>query len=332
MATPNLGIIVYIWGNGNSISNNNWSENIDADSGNTGSGCCHNASSCSSHIPPNSWAGRYLPDKGIYISSDPNVIGQQIQDIKTMGCGFVALSYWNVSEKPQVKPAYAAWADYLISIGETQLKVCPYYEDATHKSQSVIEADIDSILNVTGNNIYKINNKPVIFAYGPSTDSTYLAKWNSIRQRKGIYLIQKKNSVNDHSLADLYHSYEPANRYATAGNDCDAWSPGFWRYHCDKRLERYDISGNWTQCEQDIIQLKNSTATLKLIETYNEWQEDSGIEPARLINHLEGSAGQPSPAFTSAALSYDTKYIDLIAKHFGEGCNFPIVSLRIEIG
>ena len=67
---------------------------------------------------------------------------------------------------------------------------------------------------------------------------------------------------------------------------------------------------NFARFENDIEKLKNSNVQFKLIETWNEWGKDTGIEPAIKINHDDVNG------FTIAENSYGTKYIDLIAKYF----------------
>lgn len=338
MMTKGVGIVGYPWYNGNSSSNNNWNECKNADSGNVITTCCPGCtdydtpcSGCSTHNPPDSWAGDYLPDKGIYASDDSVIIYQQIQEIKNIGCEFVALSYWG-SQKPQTVPAYQTW-NIVMSSTPDPIKICPYYEDASYKQRSIstVEADITNILNITGNNIYTMNGKPVIFAYGPSSDSTYLNRWNTIRTYLAnhgtpIFLIQKGSDTDgsplNHSLADLYCPYQPADRLAYAGIDAIAISPRFGRYHCRPRLDCPDITGDWAGFEQNVITFYSSNAKIKLIETYNEWQECTGIEPATLYNHLEGPSG-PSPKFTPAAVSYGTTYIDIFAKYFNPCSSVP---------
>jgi len=334
MVTSKLGIFYYIWYPAN------WSENIRPDcgntieSGNTCGSCCNSgncnsniSSTCTAHSPPNSWAGRYKPDVGIYNSNNESAMIQHLNWFKQMGIGFVICSWWGSSNEKGSNSNLIAFKNLLESNRNPypEVKFCVYCEPPTMGSQTIINTSVDYIKNnfATSSYYLKINNKPVIWVYNTNTSTigTDSAQWNNARVNKGIYTVLKMGGswtsyINN---SDSWHQYAPAGRYSMCSNGNIKYSsfvsPGFWRYHSNSRLTRADTLGNntgYTEFENAIISMKNDGAEWKTIQTFNEWQENSGVEPASLYRHTENGS-----SFTMINSSYGTKYVDLIAKHFG---------------
>ncbi len=329
MATPNLIAIYYAW------YDPNWKECVPADNGNVNACPPGTITSCPSpndHTTmfPNRWAGRYLPNlKGtenpaieLYSSIDETIIRTQLTLMKQAGIGGLAFSYWG-SQKPITVTALNTLFQVLNSPTNPhhEIKISIYYEDQANRSLSTIEADVQNIISNYGSSpyFYKINNKPVFWVYGNGTLSL-AQKWNTVRISKNIYVIQKefgtawKSNLN---LADSWHQYAPANRYVLtqAGTTkyASGTSAGFYRYHACMRLARPDITGDYSPFENALVQMKNDGAQLHIL-FWNEWEENSGIEPATLFDHIEGG----NSPFPQSGTPYGTKYLDLVQKYFGQ--------------
>jgi len=343
MTTSNLIAIYYGW------YDPNWKECVPADSGNVNACPPGSITPCPSpndHTTmfPNRWAGRYLPNlKGtenpateLYSSIDETIIRTQLTLMKQAGIGGLAFSYWG-SQKPITVTALDKLFQVLNSPTNphTEIKISIYYEDQANRSLATVEADVQNILNKYGSSPYfhKINNKPVFWVYGNGTLSL-AQKWNTVRTNKNIYVIQKefgtawKSNLN---LADSWHQYSPANRYVLtqAGTTkyASGVSAGFWRYHACQRLLRCDTNNDYSPFENALIQMKNDGAQLHIL-FWNEWEENSGIEPATLFNHIEGGTNP----FSQSGTPYGTKYLDLVAKYFGQPIppqkKFNILNIR----
>ena len=110
-------------------------------------------------------------------------------------------------------------------------------------------------------------------------------KWKIIRDKTQIYTNLKVfNGWQDNrSLANSWHEYTPTVSYvktaSTSGNSkySSFVSPGFWKkFQTDApRLVR-DLN----RFKSDLTKMKNDGTTWKLIETWNEHPEGTGIEPS----------------------------------------------------
>lgn len=328
--TPNLVAIYYSW------YDPNFKECLPADQGNVddcnslGKGSevygCPDPNDHTTLFPLR-WAGRYLPnlggaEDGLYSSTNPYVIRKQLSLMKQAGIGVLAFSFWG-----QQKPITIQALDVLFNVLNSksnphpEIKISIYYEDSSNRNIDTIKSDINSIIDKYGNSpfFYKINNKPVFWAYTNSTLSV-AQKWSTIRTDTGIYCIQKEFSgwQSNLNLTDSLHEYAPAVRVVTTQFNNIVYaigiSAGFWRYHACSRLDRCDVINDYSSFENGLIQAKNSNPPAQhIIVFWNEWQENSGIEPASLYNHIEGSSSNP---FTQINPSYGNKYIDLVAKYF----------------
>ncbi len=279
------------------------------------------------HNPPNTWASNYVPDYGtssgpydrLYSSKDPIIIKQQLGLMKKAGINFVISSWWGQNHFTdgaldiifnQVLPAK--------DNPYPNVKFAIYYEKEgfADVSKSEIISDINYIKNKYANSpyYYKIDGRPVVFVYNTKsglfseTFEQEIQKWKEVRDETGIYTVLKVSGgyKNVESYADSWHEYAPASNFKQTGNYSAFISPGFSKWHESPRLERE----NFTRFENDVISLKNADVQFKLIETWNEWGEGTGIEPAQKINHDDDSG------FSIAENSYGTRYIDILGKYF----------------
>ncbi len=112
---------------------------------------------------------------------------------------------------------------------------------------------------------------------------------------------------------DGWHEYAPAIRYHQQGSYSAMVSPGFWKYHEGARLVR-----NVADFESAVSRMASANVQFKLVETWNEWHEGSGVEPAQQIVHDDDAAGQQ---FQPVAASYGNTYLNILGKYFGGTTN-----------
>lgn len=279
------------------------------------------------HNPPKTWASNYIPDYGnitdpynrLYSSKDTNIIKQQLGLMKKSGINFVISSWWG--QNHFTDGALDIIFNQVLSTKDNpypEVKFCIYYEKEGFADvpKSEIISDINYIKNKYANSpyYYKIDGRPVVFVYNTKsgliseTFEQEIQKWKEVRDETGIYTVLKISGgyKNVENFADSWHEYAPASNFKRIGNYSAFISPGFHKWHESPRLERE----NFTRFENDVKALKNTNVQFKLIETWNEWGEGTGIEPAQKINHDDVNG------FTVAAPSYGTKYIDILGKYF----------------
>lgn len=281
-----LCIFDYLWWS-NAKDNppwNNWNEN--------------------GHNPPANWASKNMPN--IFGTKDPNIelyssldtktISKQADLMRNAGIDVSISSWWGqgtVSDRS---------FDIKVNIVKPSVKTCIYYEKEgyTESSSFDIINDINYIKtkyagnNIGSNSYFKINERPVVFVYNIGNDIVKAWKWKQIRDSTGIYLVLKVfPGWQTYELnADSWHEYAPANSYSEIASPYSVFiSPGFDKYNEVERLSR-DIN----RFETDLQKLKAANVDFKLIETYNEWNESTGVE---------------------TSLQYGTTYMDLITKYFG---------------
>jgi len=311
--TTNLGIFYYTL---HQIGSGafQWAECNPADQGNITACGSSNIIACNqcSHSLPTRWAGRYLPDLGLYNTADAITMRQHFQWIQDAGIGFVIFSWWG-----QGSISDTALNTLLTVIPDFNLKFCIYYEAEAYGNPN-ISADIDYLNTKCFNHgsYQKINGKPSIWVYNENT-ATDAQRWITIRNSKNLYVVLKEvPNWQTITGVDAWHQYAPASRYGITKTTMNKYSsfvsPGFFRYHCCQRLQRCDLNNSWQDFENALNTMKNDGCTWHTIQTWNEWMECSGVEPAAYYNHtLSG----PFPKVNN---SYGTKYLDLIAKYFGQ--------------
>lgn len=279
------------------------------------------------HNPPNTWASNYIPDygnssdpyNGLYASADTNIIKQQLGLMKKAGINFVISSWWGQNHLSD-KVLNITFNSVLPAKDNPypNVKYAIYYEKEgfADASKEEIINDINYIKKKYANSpyYYRINGRPVVFVYNTKsglfseTFEQEIEKWKEVRDETGIYTVLKVSGgyKKIESYADSWHEYAPSTDFKQTGNYSAFISPGFSKWHESPRLERE----NFTRFEKNVIALKNANVQFKLIETWNEWGEGTGIEPARRVNHDDVNG------FTMAEDSYGTKYIDILGKYF----------------
>lgn len=318
--TSLLGVFYYPWYGGNpEISpNESWRHWKDDD-----------------HNPPDTWASNYIPDitniditniditntpyNRLYSSKDINIIKNQLSLMKKAGINFVISSWWGQNRYTD-QTLDTIFNHALINEQNPypDIKFCIYYEKESLGAipKDEIIDDINYIKSKYANSPYylKIDNRPVIFTYTPTsglgteTHEQEAEKWIQIRDETNIYLSLKvfENYQNIEDKSDTWHQYAPAINFEQQDNYSAFVSPGFHKYHEPHRLQREDF----IRFEEDVKTLASSNVPFKFIQTWNEWGEGTGIEPAQQINHDDTNR------FTTIIESYGNKYIDILAKYF----------------
>ena len=281
--------------------------------------------------PPKTWGSNYLPAYSpgfdpynrLYSSKDPTIIKKHLTLMKKAGIDFVISSWWGQNHYSD--QALDIIFSQVLQTNENpnkDIKFCLYYEKDGFSDipKSEIIRDINYIINKYSNSTYyfKINRKPVIFVYnarsGRSKDTPMqnAQKWKEIKDETDIFLVLKIfPGYEDVSYyADSWHEYAPAvaNGFGQIGYYSAFISPGFHKFQESPRLPREDF----VRFENGVIALKNANVQFKLIETWNEWGEGTGIEPAQKIKRERNNGFIPSVD------SYGTKYIDIIGKYFAQ--------------
>jgi hypothetical protein len=300
--TPSLGVFYYPWSGGQSEGWRHWVDN--------------------GHNPPATWFATYDPDyvngfvpsAELYSANDQNVIKWQLGLMKRAGIGFVVSSWWGQNGFED-QALNVIFSNVLPATDNpySDVKFAIYYEKEGYAD--VPKAEIISDINYIKNKYagssyyYKIGGKPVVFVYNADGGGVADAqKWKQVRDETGTYTVLKVFSgyQGNIGLADSWHQYAPTTSYEAQGAYSAFVSPGYHKGDELVRLERE----NFVRFENDVIALKNANVQFKLIETWNEWGEGTGIEPAQKINHNDGGV------FTELAPSYGTRYIDILGKYF----------------
>jgi hypothetical protein len=237
----------------------------------------------------------------LYDSNDTATITKQMQLMTNIGIEFGISSWWGQGTYEdtafdkiihEVHPQLATThSDY------QRFKWCCYYEDEGFETPSVAQliSDLNYIKDnyTTSPHYLKVNNVPVIFVYNaahtgfdPIDD---LERWEDARASVPFYVVMKRDPLSagaDPSRMNSWHEYAPADAYYAAlslggGGHSAFISPGFHLFDDVVRLAPATTAQFNTACQN----LKNADVRWKLIQTWNEWGESTGIEPALEINH-----------------------------------------------
>jgi hypothetical protein len=189
-----------------------------------------------------------------------------------------------------------------------QLKWSILYEleKSANPSADDITRDLSYLKATFGESrsIMRIHDKIVLFVSGSADDQVeYTERWSeAASQVNGFYLVLKVfpgySSVA--RMVDGWYQFAPTNRF-----ECDPYfwgyvSPGFSKY--DEKTPR--LSRDPNDFAMALQRLRESNAYFALIETWNDWNEGTQIEPGTDL-----VAGQ----------RYGDLYLDLVRKVMKEG-------------
>ena len=274
------------------------------------------------HNPPLNWDSQYLPNISgknvtdpairLYDSQNLTIVERQMKLIKEAHISFVIWSWWG-----QNSFSDRAIDKFWNINTDAHLKHCIYYEKEwlNNVPADEIKSDIDYIktryagLNSNPDPKYlRIDNKPVVFVYNTTpaknkgaTDyqKNLAKKWYIIRKQKAIYTVLKISNgwQNWKGRSDSWHQYEPATPYAKVPSYSSYVSPGWW----SPTENTPSLRRNIARFTDNIKTMKSDGTPIKMIQTWNEWTEGTGIEPATFID---------------TGRDHGNTYINIVAKYF----------------
>jgi glycosyl hydrolase family 99 len=277
------------------------------------------------HDPPRTWDSNYLPSiepakfdpsNELYDSNNPSIIKKQIGWMRQAGIQFVISSWWG--QNSYTDHAFSNIIKNVMSSEDNpfpSLKWVLLYEQEGYNNTTIsrIISDLYYIKTEYASSQYylKIDGKPVIFVFNADHNGydqlQALAKWKNAGIRTGFHVVMKVDPLKkgaDPSSINGWYQYDPTKTY-----DQQLWysasvSPGYWKFHKSPVLAR-----NITAFERSVQRLAKANVYFKLIETWNEWPEGTGVEPAQRIIHDDITGFRP------AAPSYDNIYLEILGKY-----------------
>lgn len=280
------------------------------------------------HYPPRTWASNYLPDVGyvpnvfdpthnLYKSNDPYILVKQLGWMKQAGIQFGISSWWGIQSDTD-----KTFSNIINNIMPSTSNPYPAFKWAlVYDLEGYGDPTVDQLVNdlnyiktmyASSPYYLKIDGRPVIFVYNlvepGSTALNDLARWSSVRQLTDFYVVMKIDPLlagADPRSMDGWYEYNPGKRFEQDQGFSAFVSPGFWKYDQPPLLAR-----NVTDFEIAVQKLAAAPVHFKLIETWNEWFEGTGVEPAMQIIHDDANGFRP------ATPSYGNVYINILGKYF----------------
>jgi hypothetical protein len=259
------------------------------------------------------------PSVQLYDSNNVRVVKKQLTLMKQAGIQFAISSWWGQKSYEDL-----AFDNILANVmpatdnPNPDLKWTIYYEMEGFSDPTLeyLLSDLNYIKNkyTSSPSYMKINGKPVIFVYNaahayndPLND---LDRWKQAGAETGFFVVMKVEPLSkgaDPSDMDGWHQYNPALRYDQQRSYYASVSPGYWKWHEDARLVR-----NVAEFESAVSKLASANVQFKLVETWNEWGEGSGVEPAQEVVHNDADG-----PFQPASASYGNMYVNILGKYLG---------------
>jgi hypothetical protein len=138
----------------------------------------------------------------------------------------------------------------------------------------------------SSSNILRVNGRMVLFVAGARGEfGVYVERWSEAAKRVGGLYLVLKDSRGYSALVgtvDAWYQFAPANRIQFDSYYWGYASPGYWIYNeSAPRLSR-----NPAEFANALRSLRESNVHFALIETWNDWNEGTQIEPG--IDRLTG--------------------------------------------
>ena len=274
---PYYGIFYYPWF-GNPSTNGNWLA--------WGQGSAR---------PPATWFSHYLPDldpnafapaSELYSSRDPAVFYWQLNKLAEAKQEFGIASWWGQGHHTDVTMSMVL-KDFMNRPDNPypNFRWALYYEQESQGNPTV--AQLVGDLNYIAENYaaqpsyFRIGGRPVIFVYSLGSDQADMVlRWNEARaQAQGNFYVVLKVFNGYRSVSpqpDGWHQYVPAARVDVQSGYSHVVSPGFWLDgESEPRLVR-DVAAFHSAVQAMV----NGTAPFRLVTSWNEWGEGTGVEPA----------------------------------------------------
>ena len=273
------------------------------------------------HKTPENWFSNYLPDPKpcvfdpaaeLYSSTDDGTIYWQLRKMAEARIEVAIASWWGRNHKTDAAMARIFDAMDRPDNPYPNLRWALYYERESLGDPSVAElvSDLNYVKErFAGRRSYlRIGGRPVIFVYADGQDgSAMAARWGEARAQTGFYVALKvyKGYAADRDQVDSWHQYAPAARVDKQSPWSWMVSPGFWKDAEDVRLPR-DLDA-FRRAVSDLVA---APVTWKLIETWNEWGEGTGVEPAEAVIQTTAGAAVPDPA----GAPFKNLYVELLGE------------------
>jgi Glycosyl hydrolase family 99 len=226
------------------------------------------------------------PALGDYDTSSLALIDAHLNEMAQAKIGLAIASWWGQGTKTDSR--ISTLLDETTTHGSA-VKWGLYYEQEAYSNPTVsqIQSDLTYINTKYGQNqaFARINGKPIIFVYAGATDgcasSTDMTqRWHQANANLGDkdYVVLKV--FNGYATCPdqpaNWHQYAPGSRSGQHGTHSFYVSPGFW-LHSDTtpRLVR-----NPAAFALAVQAMTAANVDFKLVETFNEWGEDTSIENA----------------------------------------------------
>ena len=242
---------------------------------------------------------QFTPSLGLYDSSDPQVIDQQVAMATDAGLEAFIASWWGRGHHTD-----SATIDVLERIPlspNPDFRMSIYYEEEGQSDPSVatIVSDLEYLERLFDQPAYlRVDGAPVVFVWATGDGSGMAARWAEAKAQYGkdLHVVLKVYSgfQNDPNQPDSWHQYGPA----TAYDDHLPWSavvsPGFW--HANETNAR--LSRDPGRFRADVQAMVDSGAFWQLVTSWNEWGEGTSVEPAE---------------------EFGTAYLDILSEELGTG-------------
>jgi len=288
------------------------------------------------YSPPCSWASHFLPDilpgyyppSELYSSNSFETFRWQTQLMAQAGIELGIVSWWGMENGPNADYGYSDRVfrriinDWMNRPGMPPIKWTVYLEAIPGfvRRSDLIYQSIRYIVTNYGNSPHfvRLYGAPLLFVYAIS-DNEVNEFAMALQQlwQEGI-IVYLNGHPPDYTSSEAlrafqaWHYYEPAHRETHAvipgAAQSRSVSPGFWKYNETPRLQR-DAGGYQTAIQRwaDISSRHSHTTDpyvqFLLIETWNEYNEGTQIEPAHAVSSGPG-------CYTDLG-SYGRLYVDI---------------------
>lgn len=279
------------------------------------------------HTPPQNWFSHFLPDPDpsrfdpateLYSAKNDAILYWQLSKLAEARQEVAIASWWGQTHK--TNSAFSKIIKDVMNRPDNPypyLRWAVYYEKEGFGNPTVSEIvnDLNYIKNNYANQrgYFKIQGKPVVFVYNASHTGfdplEDLARWKEARNQTGFYVVMKSDPLTRGANAsdmDSWHQYAPAVRRDTTSPYWFMVSPGFWLEGQSERLVR--DAGSF---ETEVRNMVSANVTWKLTETWNEWGEGSGVEPAQQVNQTTSGAA----TLKSDGYPFGNLYVDILKRN-----------------
>ena len=242
--------------------------------------------------PPLNWSSRFLPSAfnikdpaiALYDSNNTNVIFWQLQKMRQAGLDFAISSWWGRDSYDDAVLRKIIFG--IMPRGDNpfrNLRWSIVYEKVRFVDPSIEEIvrDLQYLKATFGSSssILRVDGRMVLFVAGAREGlEVYVEKWSEAAKRVGgLYLVLRdcRECSPFVGKADAWYQFAPANRIQFDSYYWGYASPGYWIYNeSAPRLSR-----NPTEFANALRSLRESNVHFALIETWNDWNEGTQIEP-----------------------------------------------------